>query len=220
MDSNELALSPILGTDCRELFKEAYENRYTWDNDFPGYKGRCSWQNDKSTFHGSFILGKDLKAFVEGIDDELINKSISSQLWEVAIHRIRRPFEKIHSKNIFTYGGYDENNGIEVLVSGKNKGDKYNIKGKIITMVYRHIHGNLINIFTDEVFETGEGYLSKKYTSQYLDPSSAKPVRAKNNFNDEYTALDKNGPWVLSKRKIETESQKETFSFFDLQKIN
>ena len=26
---------------CKEIFKKAYENRYTWKNEFNGYKGKC-----------------------------------------------------------------------------------------------------------------------------------------------------------------------------------
>ena len=26
---------------CKEIFRNAYENRYTWKNEFDGYKGRC-----------------------------------------------------------------------------------------------------------------------------------------------------------------------------------
>jgi hypothetical protein len=29
---------------------------------------------------------------VEGIEDEAVHKAVASQLWEVAIHRVRRPW--------------------------------------------------------------------------------------------------------------------------------
>jgi len=28
---------------ARELFKEAFENRYTWDKDFPGYRAEITY---------------------------------------------------------------------------------------------------------------------------------------------------------------------------------
>ena len=46
MDSNELGGSTSQGIDCRELFKEAYENRYAWDSDFQGYVGKCIWKRN------------------------------------------------------------------------------------------------------------------------------------------------------------------------------
>ena len=60
----------LSGSDCREQFKAAYENRYTWETTFSGYKGNCSWSNGQSTQTGSFFLDKELKATVKGINDK------------------------------------------------------------------------------------------------------------------------------------------------------
>ena len=136
--------------DCKHLFKTAYENRYTWEDGFHGYEGSCSWTNGEREIKGSFTLGKDLKATINEIDDGQIQKAISSQLWEVAIHRVRRSFEQTHSKNTFTFGDTNEI-GSEIIVRGKNEGDKYRVKNDVVTMVYRHIHGNLIIILTKDV---------------------------------------------------------------------
>ena len=116
----------MTGEDCTHLFKSAYENRYTWESDFSGYEGRCSWTDGERELKGRFCLGKDLKATVKEVDNEEIHKAISSQLWEVAIHRVRRSFEQTHGKNTFTFGDTNEI-GSEVIVGGKNEGDKYHI---------------------------------------------------------------------------------------------
>ena len=214
------------GSDCRLNFKAAYNNRYTWEPDFPGYKGICSWTDSKNEeVIGSFVINRDLNVTVKDIDDSLINKSIKSQLWEVAIHRVRRDFEDIHGRNTFTVGDYN-NVGMEVIVDGKNKGDRYRIKNDIVTMVYRHIHGKLINIFTQETINTGIGYLSKRYTSEYKDPSNGENIFGKSNFLDEFKQLTKNGPWVLIKRDINVMennvdvSNRQVFRFRDLELIN
>ena len=64
---------------------------------------------------------------MNNIDNEEIVKLISSQLFEVTIHRVKRDFEKVHSENNFQLIREDEK-GIEILVSGKSAGDKYRIK--------------------------------------------------------------------------------------------
>ena len=210
--------------DCTYLFKSAYENRYTWESDFLGYEGNCSWTDGRREVKGSFYLGKDLKATVNKIDDEEIHKAISSQLWEVAIHRVRRSFEQTHGKNTFTFGDTNEI-GSEILVGGKNKGDKYRVKNNVVTMVYRHIHGSLIIILTKDVTQTGKGYLSKSYSSQYLDPISKKDLKGTSYFEDDFVPLFKGGPWVLSTRSIHQESSegtkinKQVFSFSDLKSL-
>ncbi len=211
----------MTGENCTHFFKAAYENRYTWESDFSGYEGRCSWSDGKREIEGSFCLGKDLKATIDEIDDEEIHKAISSQLWEVAIHRVRRSFEQSHGENTFTFGDTNEI-GLEVIVGGKNKGDKYRVKNDVITMVYRHIHGNLIIILTKDVIHTGNGYLSKSYSSQYLDPISKKDLKEKSFYKDTFIPLFKGGPWVLSSRSIHQESvqgsaiNRQVFSFSEL----
>ncbi len=207
--------------ECRKQFKAAYENRYTWGTEFKGYKGKCSWSNGEINLNGLFLLDRNMKANVQDIDDETVSKSIESQLWEVGIHRIRRPFEKTHGENIFIAGDHNQT-GLEVIVEGKNKGDKYRIKDNIVTMVYRHIHGRLITILTEKVIHTGNGYLSKNYSSQYLDPISNNPIKGKTHYSDIFLPLYEGGPWVLTSRSIDSEGfeglpmSKEVFKFSDL----
>ena len=214
----------VKGANCTQVFKAAYENRYTWEPDFLGYEGSCSWTDGKKEINGTFGLGQDLKANVKGIEDEQIKKAISSQLWEVAIHRVRRSFEQTHGKNTFTFGDTNEI-GSEIIVGGKNEGDKYRVKNDVVTMVYRHIHGNLIIILTKDVAHTGNGYLSKSYSSQYLDPISKKDLKEKSFYNDYFIPLFKGGPWVLASRSIHQESfegkivNKQVFSFSDLKSL-
>ena len=215
----------VKGEDSTNFFKAAYENRYTWEPDFSGYNGRCSWTDGTREITGTFTLGQDLKATINDIDDEHIHKSISSQLWEVAIHRVRRSFEQTHGKNTFTFGDANEI-GEEIIVGGKNQGDKYRVKNDIVTMVYRHIHGNLIVILTKNVTDTGNGYLSKNYSSQYLDPITKKDLKGKSFYQDNFIPLFEGGPWVLASRSIHQESvegailNKQVFSFSDLKSIS
>ena len=44
-------------SDCTDAFRAAYENRYTWEPGFGGYKGRCSWEQDDRLVSGSFEVG-------------------------------------------------------------------------------------------------------------------------------------------------------------------
>ena len=212
------------GSDLREVFRRAYENRYTWEPGFSGYKGNCIWQQDDQRVEGRFEIGADLKAKVEGIDDEQVLKAINSQLWEVAIHRVRRSFEQTHGENTFTAGDTDAV-GTEVLVGGKGNGARYRIKGDVVTMVHRHIHGTVVTIFTTEVTDTGSGYLSHTYTSQYADPASGEARGGRSSFKDTFVALPEGGPWVLQERVIntgahgDTPAGSQTFRFEDLQAL-
>ena len=215
------------GSDCTAAFRAAYENRYTWEPDFGGYQGRCIWEQDGDAgrdgkrVDGTFVVGADLKATVAGVADEEIHKALASQLWEVAIHRVRRSFEQTHGANTFSAGDTDAV-GTEVIVGGKNTGDRYRIQNDVVTMVHRHIHGTVVTIFTESTTDTGSGYLSRSYTSQYSDPASGEAKGGTSRFTDTFVPLTEAGPWVLSERVVETEAHGETpagrqvFRFEDL----
>ncbi len=214
-----------IGSDCKNLFRRAYENRYSWNEDFKGYSGSCIYQKGSTIYKGNFFLTSDLKTKVRDIKDDKITKLISSQLWEVAIHRVKRSFEDVHGGNTFTSG--DVNHvGLEVLVGGQSKGDSYRIKDDIVTMVNRNMHGALINILTKEIKDTSKGYLSTSYNSQYFDPLSKQPRSGKCLYEDKFVPLGLHEQWVLESRSIQKfdlegiKSENEKFFFKELHLID
>ena len=206
---------------CKELFQNAYEKRYTWKIDFPGYEGKCIYSdNNNNKYEGNFILGKDFKPQIQNIDDQKIVKIISSQLFEVAIHRVKREFEEIHSKNNF-HLIKDSEDGIEMIVSGKSDGDKYRVKDNCINMVYRKIHGFIIEIYVQEFFDTGNGFLSKNYTSQQIDPKTLKANNLKLEYEDRFINIGSDNICILNSRCIKylnknQEDEIKKFIFKDL----
>ena len=205
---------------CKEIFRNAYENRYTWKNDFNGYQGKCTFIHKNNIHEGKFLLGKDFKPNIQNIDDENILKSIASQLFEVSIHRVRRDFHSIHSENNFNLINGSEN-GIEMKVSGKNNGDRYRVKDNCINMVYRKIHGTIIQIFVEEFLDTGDGLLSKKYTSQQINPKTLEANPQKLEYEDEFINIGLDNYWILNSRTIKSlnqnqEEEIQKFVFEDL----
>ena len=205
---------------CKEIFRKAYENRYTWKNDFNGYQGKCIFMNNNNIYKGTFELGKDFKPNIQKIEDEKIVKSIASQLFEVCIHRVKREFKSVHSENNFNLLKNSQS-GIEMSVSGKNEGDKYRVKNDCINMVYRKIHGTIIEIFVEEFLDTGIGSLSKKYSSQRIDPNTLKANSKKLEHEDEFINIGENDYWILKSRTIKylnqnQEEEIQKFVFEDL----
>ena len=70
---------------------------------------------------------------------------------------VKRDFKSVHSENYFNLLKNSES-GIEMIVSGRNDGDKYRVKNECINMVYRKIHGTIIEIFVEEFFHTGDRF--------------------------------------------------------------
>ncbi len=210
------------GDSCREEFKKVYENRYTWPISFPGYNGSVKFINSTHEEIGTFIIDSDFKSEINGILDNEIKKNIINQLWEVTIHRVRRDFDEVHKDNIFKVVENSEDE-IEIFVEGRNKGDRYRIKDGFVSMVYRKVHGKIVKINTKKIIDTGNGYLSNSYTSEYKDIKLGTTIGSILSYEDTFVPLSEEGYWVLEKRIIkennEDSSFQQIYEFTDM-KIN
>ena len=65
-------------------------------------------------------------------------------------------------------------------------------------------------MFTTEVLDTGAGYLSHTYTSQYSDPASGETRGGRSSFTDTFIPLPGGGPWVLAERVVVSEGDGTT----------
>jgi hypothetical protein len=204
---------------AQELFQAAYENRYTWDANFPGYTAAVQLKDGDRVFTGTVAVKANLSAEVVGIDDEEARNSIIGQLREVAIHRVRRTFAETHGKNTFSYGETDATGAVEILMGGKSEGDRYKVRNNEVCHVHRHIHGILVTIDTFSSHDTGAGYLSHRYDSIYTDPATGEVKSGKIVFEDNYQKV---GDYqLLSQRIIESvengQPQKTEYNFTDMQ---
>ena len=215
-----LFLMSLSQSNCKGIFRAAYENRYTWPSGFEGYKGKCIFDNGKEKAEGDFSIGKNLKPEINNILKEDIAAAVGSQLFEVVIHRVRRNFDEIHFKNQFNFIN-ETKDGIEMLVMGKNEGDKYRVHNQSINMVYRKMHGIVIEIFVEDFLNTGNGLLSEKYTSQQLDQNTFEPKSPKFYYLDKFEDIG-NGLWTLKSRNINylNENKQEKFTKFNFEQIS
>jgi len=200
---------------AQELFQAAYENRYTWDASFPGYRAEVIYRQGDQEWQGQVQVGADLKATVTGIADPAAEKAIHAQLWETAIHRVRRSFADTHGQNTFSYGETFPDGTVEILVGGKAAGDRYHLRDNQVTMVHRHIHGVVVTIHTYSSQDTGAGYLSQRYDSVYHDPKTGEQKGEKSLFTDTYVEVG--GYWILAERQIESGSQVQLFRFVGIE---
>ncbi len=190
---------------AQELFRAAYENRYTWDKDFPGYTADITYKYDDQVFTGKVRVNANLKGEVSEIEDEQAKQAINGQVWEIAVHRIRRSFEDTHGANTFSYGETDAAGNVEIFVGGKSEGDHYKVRDNTVTLVHRHIHGVVVTINTFSIHDTGEGYLSHTYDSVYHDPQTGEQKGGRSEFEDNYEQVGKY--FILNSRVIRTETE-------------
>ncbi len=159
-------------TNARELFRAAYENRYTWDENFPGYSADVQLQQGDEVYTGKVRINRDLSVEVTGIEDEQVQESIYTQLRDVITHRKRSAFEKSHGKNEFNLGKMDETGAVEILVKGDAMGSNYKVRGTEICQVSRVMGRMAFVIDTYESLSTPEGYMAKRYDAVFRNPQT------------------------------------------------
>lgn len=159
-------------TSAREQFRAAYENRYTWDENFPGYSANVQLKQGDEVYTGKVRINRDLSVEVTGIEDEQVQESIYTQLRDVITHRKRSTFEKSHGKNEFNFGKRDETGALEILVKGDAMGSNYKIRGTEICQVSRVMGRMAFVIDTHESLDTGDGYVASRYDAVFRNPQT------------------------------------------------
>ncbi|AFY75302.1 Protein of unknown function (DUF3386) [Synechococcus sp. PCC 7502] len=196
-----------LQSSARDLFQAAYENRYTWDSNFPGFSADVSVSIDGMTRTGRATITKDLTVEVIMDDQKLITRTsrtpsgeektitvdeeqewLTNQLKDVVTHRKRKSFEDAHGKSSFSMGDRDASGAVEILVSGDSMGSNYKVKDNQISLVSRVMGriGFVINHLAH--LDTGEGYISSAYNAIFRNPQTDAITRQAK-FEDNYEKI-------------------------------
>ena len=177
-------------TTARDRFRAAYENRYTWDSDFPGYTTKLELKQGDEIYTADIRVNSDLSVEVSGIDDEKVSESVYNHMRDVITHRKRNTFENAHGKSTFTFGEEDNTGAVEILVKGDSMGSNYKIRGTEICQVSRVMGPMAFVINTNESLDTGEGYISTGYNAIFRN-SKTNDLKAKREFEENYEKLGK-----------------------------
>ncbi len=183
---------------ARDRFRAAYENRYTWNENFPGYTTEVELKQGDEVYTGKIKVDRDLSVEVTGIADEKIQESIYNHLRDVITHRKRASFEHAHGKNTFSLGEEDSTGAIEILVKGDSMGSNYKIRGTEICQVSRVMGPIAFVINTNNSLDTGEGYISTGYNAVFRD-SKTNNLKGKREFKETY---EKFGNYYLPTHQV------------------
>lgn len=190
---------------ARDLFKAAYENRYTWDSNFPGYSADIELKQGEEVYRGQIRINGDMGVEVTGIENEEIKQSVYTQLRDIVTHRKRNSFEDSHSKNTFSLGETDNTGATEILVKGDAMGSNYKVRGKEICQVSRVMGRVGFVIDTYETLDTGKGYLATGYNVVFRNPQSNEIV-AERQHKDSF---EKFGDYYLMTQQVIQAKEKE-----------
>ncbi len=193
-------------TTAREKFRAAYENRYTWNEKFPGYSADIQLTQGDEVYTGKVRINRDLSVEVTGIEDEKVQESVYTQLRDVVTHRKRSAFEQSHGKNEFNFGNTDETGAVEILVKGDSMGSNYKVRDTEICQVSRVMGRMAFVIDTHESMDTGEGYVASRYDAVFRNPQTNE-VTSVLKFEEFYRKVG--DYYVLSKQVVQQYKQGE-----------
>ena len=204
-------------TSARELFQAAYENRYTWDANFPGYSADVELKQGDEVYTGKIRINRDLSVEVTGIDNEEVQQSVYTQMRDVVTHRKRSTFDQSHGKNEFSLGEQDSTGAVEILVKGDSMGSNYKIRGTEICQVSRVMGRMAFVIDTHESLDTGEGYVSSRYDAVFRNPQTQE-ITNELEFEDTY---EKVGDYYLMTHQVvrSRASGQETMTEFSFSNV-
>ncbi|GAB4236891.1 MAG: DUF3386 domain-containing protein [Stanieria sp.] len=198
---------------ARDRFRAAYENRYTWDENFPGYTADLKLQQGEEVYTANIRVNSDLSVEVTGIEDEQVKESVYNQMRDIITHRKRNSFENAHGKSTFSLGEEDATGAVEILVKGDAMGSNYKIRGTEICQVSRVMGPIAFVINTNESLDTGNGYVSTGYNAIFRD-SKTNELKGKREFKESY---EKFGNYYLPTEQIiesiDKDGQKITTEF-------
>lgn len=204
-------------TSASDLFRAAYENRYTWDSKFPGYSADVELKQGEEAYTGNIRINSDLSVEVTGVEDDEVEQSIYTQLRDIVTHRKRSSFEQAHGKNQFSVGEEDSTGAIEILVKGDAMGSNYKIRGTEICQVSRVMGRLAFTINTHESLDTSEGYVSTRYDAVFRNAQTAELAKELE-FEDTY---EKIGDYYIMTRQVihANDNDKQTTTEFNFSNI-
>lgn len=207
--------------DAEALFRAAYENRYTWDENFPGFTAKVTLIDGDRTYQGQVKVSRDYSVEVSGIADEQVRESLYNQLRDVIVHRKRNSFEAAHGKNTFQAGETDASGAVEILVSGDAMGSNYKVRDNQIVYVSRVMGRVAFAITHRQALDTGAGYISTNYGAVFRNPQTNEVLRQME-FEDTYVPVG--NYYLMSRQVVRTHENGQTSTveirFDDLQLLD
>ncbi len=195
---------------ARDLFQAAYENRYTWDQTFPGYTCDFTLKLNDETYTGQVMVSADLQIQVQTSDPKA-EEWLRNQVKDVVTHRKASSFTVSHGNHTFTLDGEPDSTGAQaILVGGDAMGSHYKVRDTQVVQVSRVMGRMAFTINHLDKLDTGRGYISSAYTAVFKNPQTDEVLRQLK-FQDIYELFD--GQYLMTKQIVSgTEMGQPTYT--------
>lgn len=192
---------------ARELFQMAYENRYTWNSDFPGYTAEVVVEESEKKVKGTIRIEPNFSVSVTEVEDSNLADLVKNNLQMEIIHRRKVPFDQLHGAHQYEVDGNDETGAVNIQEIENNRPESYyKVKDQKITQVNRVFNKTIaVKVDTLDTLNTPEGYLVSHFKTTFYDANTG-DVLAKQDIQDVHEKL---GNYYLLKSRIIRESSDE-----------
>lgn len=175
-------------TSALDIFRTAYDNRYTWDSKFPGYTATVEVKQDGESYKGQIRINSDLSIEVAGIESDEASETVSNQLRMMVTHRRSVPFKLAHGKHTFTFGETPSAGAVQIDQKGGDTPSYYEVKAEKITQVNRFTGPVLVTVDLLDSEDTPAGYLGTRYIATFKYAQTG-DVLEKLEFRDSYKKI-------------------------------
>ena len=192
---------PTYAISASDAFRTAYENRYTWDEQFPGYTAELSVNYDGELYQGMVSVKPDLSVEVINIENPDIRMLLENQLKMEVIHRRRVPFDEMHGNNSFLLVGTDDAGASIVKEVPDEMDSYYKVKDGTIAQVNRRFDDIAVAVDTLGTNKTPAGYLVSHFQATFRDAFTGE-ILEREDVRDLHQKIG--NYYVLTNRTIQT----------------
>lgn len=183
---------------AKTLLKTAYDNRYTWDEAFPGYQAEVAVRYQDTYVQGSVLLDANLQVATQNVIDQEIRQVIMAQVQMAATQLQPVTFDEMHGQYQFALIS-NEGNTAEIEETQNGSSDRYIVKDQEMVQVNRNIGEFTVEIKTLDSLKTTEGYLQTHFQALFRDAKTAELVE-QDDIRDSYEKVG--NYYLLAKREI------------------
>jgi hypothetical protein len=188
---------------ARHLFQTAIAHRYTWDENFPGYRADVQLIQGNQAYTGQIHISRDLSVAVSGVANKQIEEGIEVQLQEVVARCQPTDLLKLHNQHEFSLSETDGNGAVTVFVKGESLDAQYQIRDQQIYQEKRVMGRIAVIIDTEETIDTNAGYIASRYDVTFCN-SQTDEVSSVLRFTDSY---EKVGDYYILTKQVVQEDE-------------
>ncbi len=181
------------------LFQTAYESRYTWDENFPGYSADVQLLQEGEMYTGKIQIDRNLNIEITGVADKQIEAGIDIQLQEIITRCQRGNFQSFYGQYEFSLGETAQTDAVTVFVKSENTDSHYQICNQKIYQEIRLMSRMALEINSQEFLDTDSGYIPSAYDVVFRN-SQTGDVNSILKFTDTYQKFG--NYYILTKQVV------------------